>query len=195
MLYSMNKLIGKAACSGNSAIYDLWYDKLNFTTKKGKSLNMDFFQKNKSVITILLMVSFFLAILLIFVSGATGSKSHPTPTSNVLSQQSTLATSTNNLTPSTPKSAGSQVKNTPLTTAVGSGQTPTIAGPKEGGSPPPTLQSSTTSVSPGTNAPPPPTFQSSVTEMSPGTDAPPPPTLQSQPTEPPPPGNGPPPGS
>lgn len=158
---------------------------------------MNFFQKNKSVITILLMVSFFLAILLIFVSGATGSKSHPTPTGNVLSQQSTpAATLTNNLTPSTPQPNSTKTKGTPLTTAVGSSQTPTQAGsPQQGASsPPPTLKSSATDAPPGTDAPPPPTSQSSATDVPPGTNAPPPP-IQNLPTEAPPAGNGPPPGS
>lgn len=142
------------------------------------------------------MISFFFAMLLIFVSGFVDSTADAKATESLSSQQLTLATSTNNLTASTPKPAGTQPRVAPSATAAsGSGQTPTAAaGPQDVTSPPPSVQPLATDVPPGTDAPPPPTFQSSVTDVPPGTDAPPPP-IQNQPTEAPPAGNGNPPGS
>jgi cytoskeletal protein RodZ len=170
---------------------------------------MKFFQKNKTLIVILLMVSFLLAILLIFISGVADSNSRANPTESLLSQQSTLVTSTNNLPVSTPQSVGTQAQGTTLKTA-----TPTASSPQEAGAPPSTQQSSATEVSPlGTDAAPPATFETLATgAVPPGTNVPPPatsenfgtqaatnvprpPTFQSLPTEAPPAGNGNPPGS
>jgi len=157
---------------------------------------MSFFQKNKSIILILVMVGLFIAILLTFISGITESKSKPTPTGNGVSQPSNLATSTLNVTPSKPQSTGAtQVPDAPFGTID---------------PPPGVTESAITEAVPGTDAPPPPTSQSSATEAAPppptaagvltdtgplGTDFPPPLTVVPAATETPPPGNGPPPGS
>ncbi len=156
---------------------------------------MSFFQKNKSILVILLMVGFFVAILVTFVSGISGSKSDPTPTGSVLSELPVLATSTGNVTSSAPRPSGTQLPPvTPMNTNASTGSTPTVAAPQNVGSPPPTVKSSVTEVPPGTNAPPPPTFV--ITDTGPlGTDFPPPPTFIPLKTETPPPGNGDPPGS
>jgi hypothetical protein len=157
---------------------------------------IDFFQKNKSIIIILLMGSFFVAILAIFISGIAGSGSHPTPTAILPFQQITSVVPTNKSTISTARPGNTQVRIAPTATALHSPTpAPTSAGPKDAGSPPPTVKSSVTDVPPGTDAPPPPTFQNLVTDVPPGTNAPPPPTIKPLPTEAPPAGNGPPPGS
>jgi len=160
---------------------------------------IDFFQKNKSVIVILLMVSFFVAILAIFISGIAGSKSQPTPTPTAILpfQQSTSIVPTYKSTISTARPVSTQVRVTVSATALGSAksQTPTAVGPKNAGSPSPTLKSSVTSAPPGTNAPPPPTLQNLVTDAPPPDNGSPPPSIKPLPTEAPPAGNGPPPGS
>jgi len=163
---------------------------------------MSFFQKNKSIIVILVMVGFFIAILLTFISGITDSKSKPTPTESDVSQPSNLATSTLQVTPSNPQSTGAtQVPDAPFGTldpppGVTESAVTEPAPPQELGSPPPTSKSSTTEAAPGTDAPPPPTVAGSLTDTGPlGTDFPPPLTVVPPATETPPPGNGPPPGS
>jgi hypothetical protein len=176
---------------GDFVMRDLWYDKLNSVyrfyvsavfadykkphknslTIKRLKMYVNFFQKNKLAIVVLLIVSFLVAILLIFISGIADSNSDPTPTGNVLYQQSTLATSTNNVTPSTPRPTATQGSSSKQ-----SSPTPTVVSTQDAGSPPPTLQPS-------------------ITDVLPGTDAPLPSTIEDPPTEAPPAGNGPPPGS
>jgi hypothetical protein len=152
---------------------------------------MNFLQKNKSVLVILLMVGFLVVILSIFFSGISGSGSTATPT-NSLPQPINLATSTGGV---------------PLTSIVG--RTPLPAAPA--GTPgvavqatqasaesslPPSTAFVTTDSAPGTGAPPPPTVNFAVTDDGPpDTDFPPPLTFVAPPTETPPAGNGPPPGS
>lgn len=129
---------------------------------------MNFFQKNKSVIVILLLISFLVVILVIFISGVADSNSRPTPTGSIPSQQSILVTSTNNLTAFTPRPVGTQTRGTP------SSQTPTQSGPQGNSSPPPTLQSSVTEAAPPDNGPPPPTLQNQTPEATPAGNGPPP---------------------
>lgn len=157
---------------------------------------MSFLQKNKSMIVILLMVGFFVAILAIFLSGISDSDSAP-PTADALSQPMNFVTSTGNV-PSSPIAGGTPLPDAPQGTSEPppgvTVQATTEEQPPEFGSPPPGFQTpAATDPGPGTNAPPPPT-SNFVDDGPPGTDFPPPLTFVPLPTETPPPGNGTPPG-
>jgi len=153
---------------------------------------MSFLQKNKSMVVILLMDGFLVAILSIFVSGITDSNSDTKPT-DVLSQQMDLATSTGNVPPAVssdstpmPDVPSGTVDPLPGVTQIGTETPPSFVSSLT-----PTAQSSVTETPSGADAPPPPT----VVDGPPGTDFPPPLTFVPPPTETPPPGNGDPPGS
>jgi len=171
---------------GDSWVCDLWYHNFN-SVSKNERLSMSFFQKNKTIITILLMTGFFIAILLIFVSGISGADSNPTPVVDVQPQQSVLATSTGNV-PSAPLSDGTLIPEAPSGTPDQSPNSTAQATTES------TPQAPATEVIAVTNTSLPPATDD-VNEEPPGTDFPPPLTFVPLPTETPPPGNGPPPGS
>jgi hypothetical protein len=156
---------------------------------------MNFLQKNKSVLVVLLMVGFLVVILSIFFSGISGSGSTATPTDS-LPQPINLATSTGGV-PSTPIVGRTPLPAAPAgTSAPPPGVTVQATQVSAKSSPPPSTAFAATVSMPGTDAPPPPTVNFAVTDDGPpGTDFPPPDVFQPLPTETPPPGNGPPPGS
>jgi len=157
---------------------------------------MSFFQKNKSIMIVVLMVGFLVVIVSIFVSGVSDTNSNPTPT-GILSQQMNLATSTGNV-PSAPRSDATPLPDKPSGTSNPppgvTAQAVTESAPSLVSSPPPTVKSSVTDAPPPTGGTPPPTV-ATVDGGPPGTDFPPPLTFVPPSTETPPPGNGPPPGS
>ena len=158
---------------------------------------MSFFQKNKSIMIVVLMVGFLVVIVSIFVSGVSDTNSNPTPT-GILSQQMNLATSTGNV-PSAPRLDATPLPDKPSGTSNPppgvTAQAVTESAPSLVSSPPPTVRSSVTDAPPPQAGGTPPPTVASVDEGPPGTDFPPPLTFVPPPTETPPPGNGPPPGS
>lgn len=157
---------------------------------------MAFLQKNKSILVILLMVSFLAAILLVFISGINDSNSNSSPTQDAIAQPAVLTTSTIDV---TPRPTAAQGQAAPLATTQESAADSEESEGEVFVDPiflTVTAQSSVTETFVEPDILPPPTDDIPILDdLSPGTDFPPPDVIEDLPTETPPPGNGPPPGS